>query len=810
MRRLPKLYQIGLRFPKTVLFISLVLTALAFWESRQLEVKSDLSALLPDTTPSVQDLKTMNRYFGGSSYLFVTVEAPERALAEGFADRLAARIETHPAVFFVESRRPLEYFKPRKWLYLDLEDLEEMERRIDRSLELEKEGVSAFFADFMNFTDPGTLPDLTFRDIIEKYKDRLDGDQKERTGSEDGRFIVLKVKAKTDAEDMDSSRRLLADIQELERGIKGEDPHYQGIAVGYTGGYASKIEQVDQITGEMAAVSLAVSGILMGLLLAYFRRVSAMAFVAIPLFISLIWTGGLTYLLLGHLNVVTGFGAAILAGLGSDYGIYLLSRYYQERELGHGFAIACDRAFAKTGRATHASMATTVGAFVALVFSSFGVFREFGIVGAVGVLSTYGAMMILMPSLLALWDKRLGKFRVEKFHPHFLSKLSWVTQAQASAARLFSRPVAIRGIAIALGLVLVSAFTLPEKTKIAFESGQMDDKDLPSNRLYSKVSEMIENSLSPTVLVVRGYEAAQKVTSHIETAIKKEPPMAESFKMVLGLSSFVPNFQVEKKALLHRIEKKFARLKLPKTEKRKTFLSSLRDAIAAPPVTRDDLPPSVSRSFISAHDPNVYAIYLFPAIDRTVAEHMRDYRGHIASFKDRIGIPFSVVDGNFITGDTVALMTREAPGGLLLLFVFLGGVLLAVIPSKKRGLLILIQLAGGLVLLSGLLWVGHIALNILNLAVISIILGTGIDSFIHFSHRYDETHDLIATVYSKTPAILVSNLSTMIGFGGLLFAGNTGLRSIGSVAIWGLAIVTLVAVLTFPQCLALSRSGNKS
>lgn len=109
-----------------------------------------------------------------------------------------------------------------------------------------------------------------------------------------------------------------------------------------------------------------------------------------------------------------------------------------------------------------------------------------------------------------------------------------------------------------------------------------------------------------------------------------------------------------------------------------------------------------------------------------------------------------------------------------------------------------------MVLLSGILYLTGIRLNILNISVFPIILGTGIDCFIHFSHRFDEEGDLSKTIYYEVPAITISNLTSIVGFGGLLFTSSVGLRSIGWVSVLGLGIITSLCTLVFPRLLSFS------
>ena len=120
------------------------------------------------------------------------------------------------------------------------------------------------------------------------------------------------------------------------------------------------------------------------------------------------------------------------------------------------------------------------------------------------------------------------------------------------------------------------------------------------------------------------------------------------------------------------------------------------------------------------------------------------------------------------------------------------------------------NLLAGLVLLFGVLWLFNIRLNVMNIAVFPIVLGTAIDCFIHFNHRYNETKNIAQTIQQEIPPMFISSLTSMIGFGGLLLTSSQGLRSIGLVAVLGLLIVTLFCALIFPRCLILVESIKRS
>src|SRR5437016_1804941 len=81
------------RSPFVVLAIAvLVLGALAY-EARGLDVRSDLTELLPKDSPGFKAYEHQAGRAGGAATLIVIVSSPDRAHNERFVDDLASRLE---------------------------------------------------------------------------------------------------------------------------------------------------------------------------------------------------------------------------------------------------------------------------------------------------------------------------------------------------------------------------------------------------------------------------------------------------------------------------------------------------------------------------------------------------------------------------------------------------------------------------------------------------------------------------------------------------------------------------------------------
>ena len=383
--------------------------------------------------------------------------------------------------------------------------------------------------------------------------------------------------------------------------------------------------------------SVIVFALLLLILLFYFRRLDAVFLVSIPLICGVLWTGGITYLIFGHLNLLTSFAGSILAGLGSDYGIYLLSRYFQERNEGEEFTAACHKAFGKTGKAIYISMFITIVAFAGLIGSDFRVFVEFGAVGAIGLAATYLAMMLTIPAFLALGQEWQHNRKIQKWtHWTFFRKKPWFVYEQSFLDRFFRPQKSMFVIAITAGLCGIMTFSLPDQAKIQFEDGQINNLQLPSNVLYERVIQITEETLNPTVLILNSLQEDNTTVHALQELLNEENTENLVYSKILGLSSFVPQDQEEKREILNRFHQKIQKLHFPMPTDKENFLTDLENSIQSDPITATQLPPAVRKMFESPHQSGVLSAYLFPSIEQSSVEAMKKYQEGLQKLKDKL------------------------------------------------------------------------------------------------------------------------------------------------------------------------------
>ncbi|WKG03879.1 RND family transporter [Mycolicibacterium sp. HK-90] len=100
------------------------------------------------------------------------------------------------------------------------------------------------------------------------------------------------------------------------------------------------------------------------------------------------------------------FLSAIMAGAGTDYAVFLISRYHDYLRSGKDFDQAVRAAMMSIGKVITASAATVGITFLLLSFTKMGVFRTVGVSAAIGIGVAYLAGLTLLPAILVLAGPR--------------------------------------------------------------------------------------------------------------------------------------------------------------------------------------------------------------------------------------------------------------------------------------------------------------------------------------------------------------------------------------------------------------------
>ncbi len=823
-RRLPHfLVTVGLRFPRTIVAVSLVAWLLAGVMAFHIRVVTDILSLVPRHDRVVSEFKTTLQRFGSVDLLLAVVPLdPHKDLNSelGYADILADRLRGWNDIDWVEYR--LEDPGTTAVPLLDRATLFLGPGKVRRLLgELNRDGLKRR-ADWLRaeLTAPQGLvaQDVLKEDPLGMLQGVLErahlGDLGARFDPATGYLIdphktclLLLAKPTRPAQDVLFDRLLMRGLQhrveEANRawrkaGWQGDPPR-----VRFTGGYVIAMDDAQLIRGDMTlGMVTSLIGVLLLFLLA-FRRPAALIYAFFPLVTGLALTLIFVGLALHALNSVTSVFAALLIGLGIDFVIVLYGRYMEEIRNGATHEAAVGAMGRHTGVGVLLGAVTTAATFYAFLITDFKGLSRLGLVTGTGILLLMLTVFLLLPALLTIIRPAQRKETLPHLHSFgsdFLCRISFRTPRLAISLILL--------VTVVLG---IAAFSLRFDDDIR----NMRAAGNPGVILRHEIMHKFGLRFTPMMIRVDGRTEQQAFgrarrllkdlyplvdgtnLASIDTIADLLPPVSDQREVIAELEAA----HLDLGALRAEIGRALAGAGLNPA----AFQPGIDHVIAAlsvrRPVSSHDLagtplarvveryvapfPGGVSTLIYCYAPPGRWRREPPPALERVVARH-----------------PHTVLSGiNVISRELRRLVWKDAARaslfGLLLVFILLMLDLGGVRPS----LLALLPLGIGAVWMLGGMALCGLAINVMNVFVVTMIIGIGVDYGVHLLHRWNESGGDERAVTETSRAIAVAALTTVVGFGSLVFSHFPGLRSVGAVAILGALATAVVSMTLLPALL---------
>ncbi|MEE3253938.1 MAG: MMPL family transporter, partial [Nitrospinota bacterium] len=214
------------------------------------------------------------------------------------------------------------------------------------------------------------------------------------------------------------------------------------------------------------------------------------------------------------------------------------------------------------------------------------------------------------------------------------------------------------------------------------------------------------------------------------------------------------------------------------------------------------IPKSLRERYIS--DQGKFLITVFPSVDIWNIEKREQY------LKDLRSVDSNVTGSAVHMFNSTRLMTEGyINGGIyamtaIVIYVFI------VFRNLRTVLFILVPVLAGSIWTLGIMDLTGLKLNMANLVILPLILGIGVVNGIHITHRYREEKDKNQVVLSKSTgqAVILSSLTTMIGFGSMMVADHYGVYSLGLVLSLGVFCCLIASITFLPALLKLSTAKN--
>ena len=834
MRRLLLMFVVRLtiRAPVLVLSACALLTGIAATRALSLfPIETNLLSLLPRNSPEALTYSRSVLQFGSFDYMIVVVESADpgqqetlikvatyfaRAVREGryieavdYAPDSEARENQLPEI---DERKVPALLTDTQLAHLDRALHQDLDRRLHRlRLELDLPISAAHRKALLR--DPIGLERIV---RLDRFRPRGPIQNPNESGlaiSEDGQMLLMVIKPSRPATDMLFSEELMKWLRNASRyAIESGGPEASGCRIGFIGSHAEAEKDAFMVRRDLAAM-LVVSFVLVVLLfILAVRRIGAIFFVGAPLAVGVIWTLGAATWFFDRISVVTClFGAALIA-LGIDYAIHIYNRYLEERLDGAAVNRALETALCETGRGVLVCALTAAVGFYGMYFTRFEGLQELAIIGGAGILSCLLAMLFVLPPLVVLSERARARLGLQR------SPSSLGLGRLAATVQTYPRLTLTVGLIVTacLGYSAESIKFDDDVRHLREQSAEYEDLiRRTANRFALPATQAIAIVSAPTF--EEALDLNDRLYRHLEEAGQYYPILGyDSLRTVLPSTRTQLESQAKLRAFLNRngIDERL-RVITKREDLATTVVSGLHDQMKRWKATATE--ENLIR-FAGGSSPafaQLVGRYVYRHKERCrIVTHIYPRQGE---WEDRVPDDFvaylnediaslEITGLTFVSSAIKRLLISGMAWAVILVALTVFLLLIVHFWSVRKAAVAVIPVLCSIVWTLGTMQLLGINLTFLNIIVIPLLLGLGIDDGVHILERYYEggRHDLESAVEQSGRAIVVTSLTTMLAFGTMSLASFPGVREIGIVAVFGVGFALIASILFVPALLQLA------
>ncbi len=782
---------------------SIVVAGIAAWVALQLPVYSDIARLLPQDARSVRDLHAIEQRARVVGTLMVAVKSDDPVARSRTAKVLRDQLQAfEPALVssvIYDRGTERRYGWAHRWLFVDLADLENDRRALADRIDQAKLAANPLFVE-LDEPAPATDDAAALRDRLRDAE--ATKDEPGELVSSDHRLQLVIIHTAFSSGDQAKARALLAAVSGLIERVQAGAP---GVEIGVAGDIAVSVAEHDAILSGMARATIVTLVLVLLGLGWFFRSALAIGALSWSLVVGTVATLAFTRLTIGHLNLATAFLSSIVIGNGINTGIVLTARYREQLRSGRDGADALAAAIEHTLRGTFTAALTAAVAYASLTITVFRGFRDFGIIGSVGLLLCWISAYTVLPAGLA-GARRLG------MGPGREPPIGrWL--ARALPARF--RTVAIAGI----GLVVVAA-------GIAVHYLATDPFESNFKNLRSRSSTITEERRwmheidagfgqgidAGFVIAVPRRQDVAPLVARLRAVDVGSAPADKLFGSLTTLDDLVPKDQPRKLEVLADIRQRMSSTAfqdLPDTDRAE--LAKLRPPEDLRILGDHDVPDQLAWPFVEADGSRGRLILA------TAGPGFEVWDAHdTVRFADRIGalgLPADVHLGgaSFVFSDVLAAVLGDGPRATL---ASLAGAIVIVVlvlgPRRHAWITIACGLSGTILMLA-LAAVLGLRVNFLDFVALPITIGIGIEYSVNIvtRERQDGPRRIREAIATTGAAVLLCSYTTIVGYGSLLMSQNLGIRSFGIAAMLGEVTCIVAALVLAPALLSITAPRDR-
>lgn len=590
--------------------------------------------------------------------------------------------------------------------------------------------------------------------------------------TKDQKHLLLFLSPSLPASETDKNSIFVKKLQEIQANL---DREFKGVKGEFFGGVLYSVANANQIKKDIKITIGIAMGILLILLIFYYRKIYVPLLLFVPSIIGGITAIAFLYLLKGSISAISIGIGAILLGISIDYALHILTHYRNNRDI--------SQLYKDVTRPVLMSSATTAIAFLCLLFVHSEALNDLGIFAAISVMVSSIFALILIPlfykaptldpdDISTFWDK-ITAIDFHKKKPLvifmillFLGGLFYFTKVEFNndLSAINYEPKDIKQAEENITLIAGRA----AKSIYLVSYGNSTDQALDYNNiLYNKLNSLKEKG------EITNFSSIGGVVLSTSTQLGK----IEQWQ-----SFWTPDKKME---LQERLIRKSAELGF-KPESFETFYRLLSKDFE--PIVLEDYRHTTNLyldDFISSGTDFSTVTTSIEIKEENETAVLKQFQGdeHLVVV-DRKVMNQSFL-GNLKNDFNTLIAYSISAVFLVLLFSY---------RSLELSVLTLLPIGITWVIALGMMAVLNIEFNILNIIISTFIFGLGLDYSIFITNAFLKEYEF-GTRVLKTyrTSILLSVITTLLGIGALFFAKHPALRSISLVSIIGVISAVLAA-----------------
>ncbi len=519
------------------------------------------------------------------------------------------------SIRYISYKYKIDFLQDKLPFFITPTDLNEIRSRVRKKIDEEIDKKNPFYISLGEEYNPD------FTDIMNRYQRLAKRDIfDEYNISSSKAMLLLLVKPEGSFTDLNRTRELQEKIAKVVENLKIEE---NGIDVSFSGSYKLNLDDYDSLVDALKPISIASLVLITILLFLFFRNPIFILILVISLLSGITFTFGLTGFLIGRLNTITTIMAAVLMGLGVDYGIQFLYRFKEEFSIRENFLESVTETIYHTGTASLISAFTTTSAFVVLMFSDFRGFSEFGLIACYGIILIAISMYFITAIQIAV---------LFRFFPSTKKYFNVVDNSKREshlAYKFFKNPRFVLKVSIIV-IILISIFAF--RVSFNYSGRDLLLENQESLLVYDEIGDRFDVSSDPQAIVADSLEKSEAIFDFF-TPVRED--MVNSVDQVISIWSLIPpenQFQYNQ----HILKKIKEDIKIIKPdmieEKYKPFVPKAQKYISATKFYYEDVPEMFTKQFteVPTSKKKGHMVFIYPKV---ALWHGKDLR----SFYDKVG-----------------------------------------------------------------------------------------------------------------------------------------------------------------------------